>query len=168
MNKMKTTTRVERRKWRCCCSLKLLFELQLRYLADFSGSRGNGNIILVSGAGGCCDGDTAHPDLMILHSSHSNNYTALQQFQIQHNPLCYNYWLPNKWDEEKSPCASVFVCCFECVRVYYQHWTSTWEIRSHVSPSPSDVKSLFIVLVEESSFHIAYQQHQLIVLLSRF
>ena len=35
-------------------------------------------------------------------------------------------------------------------------------------PRTPNVKSLFIVLVEESSFHIAYQQHQLIVLLSRF
>ena len=82
-----------------------------------------------------------------------------------------HYFWSTGWEViSKSPSHYSMGCllCWVCVRVYYQHWTSTWEIRSHVSPSPSDVKSLFIVLVEESSFHIAYQQHQLIVLLSRF
>ena len=90
MNKRKATTREENG-----CSLKLLFELQLRYLADFSGSRGNGNIIRVSGAGGCwdgCDGDTPHP---------GPNDPALLTLNQLHRPPCNNFKF------NRIPCASI-------------------------------------------------------------
>ena len=107
------------------------------------------------------------PALMTLHSSHSTNYTARPATISNSTESPVLQLLITQWDEEKRPC--VCLCAVLSVSEFITNIEHLLERSAALfPPRHPNVKSLFIVLVEESSFHIAYQQHQLIVLLSRF